>query len=110
MPSAPLLPITTLRRVAPFSTRNTGSCPSSWSPLPSSEPAVNRRHPPSNVPLVTRIVACTTVSAPPVPHDEPVMPEPGGGAGGGSCGGGGGAPPSGTEHSFTLLLGFGSLP
>src|SRR5215510_2552791 len=118
MPSAPLLPITTLRNVAPFSTRNTGSWPSSCEPSPSPEPAVKRRQPPSYVPLVTRMVSLTVVCEPLVPHDDPVMLPVGGGAGvgvgvglgeGDGVGDGAGEP-LGTEHSFTAFSGAGSDP
>src|SRR5688572_3966190 len=91
MPSAPLVPMTTLRSVAPFSTRNTGSWPSSCEPSPRAEPAVYRWQPPSKVPLVTRMVSFTVICVPLVPHEEPVMLPPLGGGGGG--GGGGGVPP-----------------
>src|SRR5688572_4783995 len=64
-----------LRSVAPFSTRKAGSCPSSWLPSPSAPLGLYVRHPPSYVPLVTRMVAVIDV----LPVDvqvAPVMPPP----------------------------------
>src|SRR5262245_41420742 len=114
--------MTTLRNVAPFSTRNTGFWLSDCEPSPSAEPALKRRQPPSNEPLVTRIVASTVVCEPLVLHEDPVMLPLGGGdgvgvgdgdglgLGEGDGDGEGVGEPLGTEHSLTALFGAGSDP
>src|SRR5688572_23425883 len=117
MPSAALLPNTTFLSVAPFSTRNTGFCPSLWLPSPSALVALKVLQPPSYTPLETIIVELTFTVLPgeqvaPVMlplllplllvlpdeevdgDDEVVPPEP----------------DDGIEHSFTDFDGIGSEP
>src|SRR5690606_30136476 len=73
IPSAPLLPMMTLRRVAPFSTRKTGFWLSLRLPSRRPLPALLPRQPPSSVPLVPRMVEFTVVE-PLGEQDAPVIP------------------------------------
>src|SRR5688572_9834853 len=96
MPSAPFKPMMTLRTVAPFSIRNTGSCPSAWPPSPSASVGLYVRQPPSYTPAETTMV-WLTVTSPVDTQVEPVISPPSGGGGGGGGGGGAGGGGGGGE-------------